>query len=73
MFQIEFRISEARPEQATVIWSEWFRYSVPTNDGKDCAEYLKMIVENSAASLKRNPLYTEKQFRMIYIPADKSR
>lgn len=68
MFHLECRMSESNPESSMIVWGNWFKYSVPTENGADCAEYLKCVVENSAKSTRDNPLYVPKQFRMVYIP-----
>lgn len=68
MFQIECRMSETKSSSPMTIWGDWFRYSLPTENGSDCATYLKCVVENSTKSTKENPLYVPKQFRMVYKP-----
>lgn len=68
MFHIECRFLESNPEHIMQIWGEWFRFSVPTEDGTKCAIYLKTITEKSGPTEVSKGQYIPKQFRMVYIP-----
>lgn len=68
MFHIECRFLESNPDHGMQIWGDWFRFSVPTEDGAKCAAYLKTITEKSGPTEISEGQYIPKQFRMVYIP-----